>query len=88
MTVQPLADVLVLMGCVVIQDQVNRQVFGYLAVDGLEEFQPLLMPVGVAYIARSPCRLTSTLGAEIESSIGDRSPGQPLDESRLVCREI
>src|ERR1700694_5215891 len=45
MIVQPLADVLVFVGGVVVQDQVDRQVFGHLAVDGLEELQPLLMPV-------------------------------------------
>src|SRR6476659_10803471 len=43
--VQPLADVFVLVGGVVVQDQVDLQVRGHLPVDGLEEFQPFLMPV-------------------------------------------
>ena len=55
--VQPLADVVVLVGGVVVQDQVDLQVLGHLAVDGLEEFQttpdagagavhcPMTMPV-------------------------------------------
>ena len=33
------------MGGVVVQNQVDRQVFGHLTVDGLEELQPFLMPV-------------------------------------------
>ena len=32
-------------GGVVVQDQVDLQVLGHLPVDGLEEFQPFLMPV-------------------------------------------
>ena len=40
-----LADVFVLVGGVVVQDQMDLQVVGDLSVDGLEEFQPFLMPV-------------------------------------------
>ena len=45
MFVQPLADVLVFVGGVVVADQVDRQIFGNLTIDGLEELQPLLMPM-------------------------------------------
>jgi hypothetical protein len=45
MIVQPRADVLVFVRGVVIQDQMDRQVLGHSAVDGLEELQPFLMAV-------------------------------------------
>ena len=34
-----------LVGGVVVQDQVDLQILGHLPVDGLEELQPFLMPV-------------------------------------------
>jgi hypothetical protein len=43
--VQPRADVVVLVGGVIVQDQVDLQILGHLPVDGLEELQPFLMPV-------------------------------------------
>ena len=57
------ADVVVLVGGVVVQDQVDLQVLGHLAVDGLEEFQtipdagaeavhcPMIMPVSTSSAA-------------------------------------
>src|SRR6476660_7311482 len=45
MFVQPRADVVVLVGGVIVQDQVNPQLGGDLAVDGAQELHELLMTV-------------------------------------------
>lgn len=45
MSFEPPFDALVLVGGVVVQDQVDLQVLGNLAVDGLQERQELLVAV-------------------------------------------
>ena len=42
---QPLLHVVVLVGAVVVQDQVDLQTLGNLAVDGAQEFEKLLAAV-------------------------------------------
>ena len=44
---QPLLDVGMLVGGVVVHDQVQLQVLGRLALDQAQEFEPLLMPVPI-----------------------------------------